>query len=110
MSKGIQLQKTRRVELQRKLEAICNVKKVYFQPPATVKLVYPCIIYSLSRPKNLSGDNTHYIWRPQYTVMVIDPNPDSQIYLDILESFNHVSFERCYASDNLYHYILNLYI
>lgn len=109
MTKTMRLQKTRRVELQRKLEAICNVKKVYFQPPDKIKLKYPCIIYSLDRPREFFGDNKRYIWRPQYTVMVIDPDPDSQIYLEILDSFDHASFNRWYTSDNLNHYILSLY-
>ena len=98
-----------RIQLQKDLEKLKNVKKVYFQPPASKKLVYPCIIYSLARPRDFFGDNRRYIWKPQYTLIIVDPNPDSEIYLEILNEFPYASFDRRYSSNNLYHYVLNLY-
>ena len=41
----------RRLELQEKLEQLVGNSNVYFQPPASVMLSYPCVIYSVG-----SGD------------------------------------------------------
>ena len=43
-----------RLELQAKLEAVIGNKNVYFQPPASIKLTYPCVIYSIG-----SGEANH---------------------------------------------------
>ena len=40
---------SRRTELQTLLEEILGSKNVYFQPPDTVSMKYPAIVYSLNR-------------------------------------------------------------
>ena len=37
----------RRLELQTKLENLIQSRNVYFQPPASVRLVYPCVVYTI---------------------------------------------------------------
>ena len=41
-----------RSDFQTVLESIPGVEKVYFQPPESVKLVYPCILYEYSYELN----------------------------------------------------------
>ena len=36
-----------RIELQLKLEEILGSRHVYFQPPASIKMTYPAIVYEL---------------------------------------------------------------
>ena len=43
-----------RLNLQDKLEEVLGSKQVYFQPPESLKLKYPCIVYS--RSNNLIHD------------------------------------------------------
>ena len=37
-----------RIELQSKLEELLGSRQVYYQPPETVKMEYPAIVYSKS--------------------------------------------------------------
>lgn len=99
----------RRLELQAKLETILGNRRVFFQPPPSVKLSYPCIIYERDKGKALSADDILYKYTKSYTVKVIDKNPDSVISDIILKSFQYCSFDRHYEADNLHHYVLNIY-
>lgn len=98
-----------RLKLQSKLESIKGVKKVYFQPPASVRMKYPCIVYELSRKKLFHADDLLYRFKNCYSVMVIDSNPDSEIPDLVLTSFPYCSFDRQYRADNLYHNVFMLY-
>lgn len=98
-----------RLYLQRKLAAIPKVKKVYFQPPATVKMQYPCIVYERSGGKTTFSDDCPYNFRRRYTLTVIDPNPDSNIPDMIAREFRMCTADRTYSVDNLYHHIFTLY-
>lgn len=99
----------RRLELHQKLCEILGSRYVYFQPPESVKLKYPCIIYSLSNINLVRADNALYLHKNRYMVMVIDEDPDSTIHEDILYGFEYCSFDRAYIADNLNHRVLTLY-
>lgn len=43
------------LDLQREFQALC--KNVYFQPPESVKLLYPCIVYKRSAGDTRFADN-----------------------------------------------------
>lgn len=81
---------------------------VYFQPPESLKLKYPCIIYSLSDDIVSHANDEKYLRRKRYNVMVIDKNPDSLIP-DKIDTLQYCSFDRFYISDNLNHFVFNLY-
>ncbi len=53
--------------------------KVYFQPGETVIMQYPCIIYQRKAGDTQYADNNPYIFMREYSVIVIDRNPDSVI-------------------------------
>ena len=98
----------RRLQLQTILELIIDNENVYFQPPESIKLNYPCIIYELSGHKSEFADNKLYLNKKQYTITVIDRDPDSLIP-DKLLSLSLISFDRYYAANNLNHYVFRLY-
>ena len=52
-----------RSDFQTVLESIPGVEKVYFQPPESVKLVYPCILYEYSRASHIYADNITYLFK-----------------------------------------------
>ena len=97
-----------RQDLQSRCEEILGSKYVYFQPPETIKLKYPCIIYSLSDIYTRNADDRHYSMQKVYTVSVISRDPDNTIAETILE-MPKTRFDRRYVADNLYHDILTLY-
>ncbi len=98
----------RRLELHEVLSGIQGVKKAYFQPPETVKLEYPCIIYNLQNVDMLPANDYPYKNRDGYHVTIIDKNPDSQIRR-VLESMMLCRFDRFYAVDGLNHWSYVLY-
>lgn len=99
----------RRLELQAKLEQILGTRNVYFQPPENLKLVYPCIIYSRSNIRRINADDKMYIGRKRYSVIVIDPDPDSEIAEHILSSLSYATYDRSYKQSNLNHDSITLY-
>lgn len=98
-----------RLNLHEELCDILGSNSVYFQPPESIKLKYPCIVYSLSRVDKLSANNVCYKTSYGYTVTLIDPNPDSEFFESILTHFQMCSFDRAYASDNLNHFTYTIY-
>ena len=97
-----------RLDLHRKFEEIPGVKKAYFQPPESVKLKYPCIMYELSYRTILHAENAPYFAGDRYTVTVIDFDPDSKIH-EFVGRMPTASFDRSYEKDNLNHWIYTLY-
>lgn len=100
---------TRRLELDKIFRAILGTNNVYFQPPESVKMQYPCIRYELSDIDNRHADNKNYTLTDRYTVQYITKDPDNEMKRYILETFEMCSFDRFYTSDNLNHYVYTLY-
>lgn len=97
-----------RLNLQMILEEILGSDKVFFQPPPTIQLTYPCIIYELNSGDTQFADNRPYAYKKRYTVQVIDRNPDSEIP-DKIAMLPMCVFDRHYAVNNLNHYSFYLY-
>lgn len=97
-----------RIELHEKLCNILGSRNVYFQPPESVKLAYPAIIYSLSGIRRIFADNRGYMLVPSYEAILVDKNPDSE-YIEQILTLPHSSFDRSYAADNLNHFVFTIY-
>jgi hypothetical protein len=95
-----------RVKLQSLLELICE--NVYFQPPPNISLKYPCIVYSRDGSDAQRADDKLYLHTKRYTVTVIDQNPDSDLSNKV-EELPMCRFERFFATENLNHYVFNLF-
>lgn len=104
----------RRIDLHTKLcEVMGNFtsvpsKRVFYQPPETVKLSYPCIIYKLAGDAPRFADNLKYFGMKRYTITVIDRNPDSEIP-DLVAELPYCRMDRSYAADYLNHFVYELY-
>lgn len=96
----------RRPDLQTLLESIC--KNVYFQPPQSVVMKYPCIRYNLYDVNNVHADNKVYLQHRGYQITVIDRDPDSEIEKSV-SMLDGIRFNRAYQADNLNHWIYILY-
>lgn len=97
-----------RLELQTRLESLLGSRNVYFNPPATVQMKYPAIVYALDDFANNHANNGVYIQTTGYSVTVIDKTPDSEIVKKIAKLPLCV-FDRQYVSENLYHSVFTLY-
>lgn len=97
-----------RLELQSKLEGILGSRNVYFQPPATVRMKYPAIVYSLNWIEAIHAEDNVYNSTNQYLITFITDDPDSPI-IQQLATLPLCRFNRYYAVDNLNHYTYNLY-
>lgn len=97
-----------RQDLQSQFEEILGSTNVYFQPPETMKLKYPCIIYSLADIYTRNADDRHYSMQKVYNITVISRDPDNNIAESIME-LPRARFDRRYVADNLHHDILTLY-
>lgn len=87
---------------------ILGSSHVYFQPPESIRLEYPCVIYKRDRLLARHANNKKYANLIRYQVIVVDPDPDGQLQYDIfnLPLCSHV---RKYAADGLNHDIFELY-
>lgn len=104
----------RRLELHERLVEILGTSgqtetRVYFQPPATIRMKYPAIVYEKDGGWVLRADNKRYRGTQRYSVTVVDPDPDSEIAERILKAFSMCSYDRNFVSDNLNHDVLTLY-
>ena len=98
-----------REELHEALVGACGSRNVYFQPPASIKMKYPCIVYCLdSIPIKYAGDKI-YKYNNKYMVTVIDKDPESQIVTNLL-TLPTFTFNRHYVADNLYHYVFTVWV
>ena len=97
-----------RLDLQAKLEAILGTRNVYFQPPESMKISYPAIIYSRNEIRNRSANNGIYIQRDMYQIIVVDPNPDS-IYVRAVSQLPTARHSKHYTKDNLNHDVFSIF-
>lgn len=98
-----------RLELQQLLESLLPAgSKAYFQPPASVQLVYPCIIYQRDYATTDFADNKPYRYRKRYQVTVIDRDPDSVIP-DKVAELPLCVFNRHFKADNLNHDVFQIF-
>jgi hypothetical protein len=98
-----------RLTLHNELCKILGSNHAYYQPPSTIKMVYPCFVYSLNDPNVKYADNHSYFFINRYQITYIDPNPDNGIIEKMLKEFDRISVSSPYVSDNLNHYPFNLY-
>lgn len=81
---------------------------VYYQPPESIKLVYPCIVYNRERYRTDKANNDVYKEMTQYSVTVMDKNPDSKI-VENLRALQYCELSQQYRTENIYHYIFNYF-
>jgi len=102
-----QVQMMRRLELHEIFREILGSDNVYFQPPESIKLKYPAIIYSRENIENTAADNKTYKQSHFYTVTVIDYDPDSEIVHKV-SRLPMCIYDRHFASDNLNHDVFTI--
>lgn len=97
-----------RAQLHQILTAIPGVKSVWFQPPPTVEMIYPAIVYRRVNDDTSFADDRPYRITRRYQVQVIDADPDTVIPDEVAKLPMCIS-DRDYTVNNLNHYNYNLY-
>lgn len=99
---------TNRLNLQTTLENILESRNVYYQPPESVKMQYPAIVYFRNSIENNHANDSVYNQNVSYEIIVIYKDPDSEIPLAVSQ-LPLCKFNRRYTADNLYHDVFTLY-
>lgn len=98
----------RRLKLHEVLCEVLGSKNVYFNPPESVTMNYPAIVYSRKNIDNYYADNGVYGQANAYEITVIDGDPDSEI-VGKVSKLPACRFDRHFVSDNLNHDTFTLY-
>ena len=98
----------RRTKLLREIKQVIDGPNVYFQPPESVKLTYPCVICSYDNEIAIYADNKCYQHYKMYRLLVVDKNPDSKFPGLIMDHFPYASPGRPYIADGLYHFPITI--
>lgn len=97
-----------RVELDRILRSTLGSNNVYFDPPESFKLKYPCIVYSLSGHSEVFADDSHYYGMKRYTLDYITQDADDPM-ADTLDELRYCRLNRPYTADGLFHFAYEIY-
>ena len=97
-----------RIDLQNVLEELLGSRNVYYQPPESLKMSYPAIVYSRKTIDNSYANDSVYKQNYAYELTVIDKNPDSEI-VNKVSKLSTCRFDRHFKSDNLNHDVFTLY-
>lgn len=97
-----------RLDLQELLVGLLGTTNVYFQPPPSFKMNYPCIVYNRDNLDMKYANNKPYKNKKRYQITVISSDPDNDIS-DKIETLPLCSFERFFTADDLNHYVYNLF-
>ena len=81
---------------------------VYFQPPASLEMQYPCIVYEMDNARTEFAGNKPYMYAKRYQVTAIDRDPDSLIP-DTIAWLPSAVFDRHFTANNLHHSVFTLY-
>lgn len=95
--------------MQTKLETLLGSRNVYFAPPESVKMKYPCFVYNYSRFSTRRANDKAYTVIPHYDVTYISKNPDSGMIERMLEAYEMCSHIDSYMTENLNHDKFDVY-
>ncbi len=96
--------------LRKKLLGVTELSKCYYDPPASIRMTYPCIIFNLSSNHVRYADNGTYKSRLRWNVTIVDPvSTNGEKYIALMTSLPYCTFDRHYVTDNLHHYTFVIY-
>lgn len=91
-----------RLNLSQILRNLLGSNNVYFQPPADLKMKFPCIVYERAKLEPDYADNLPYKIDKVYYVTCIYDDPDSDIPLK-LAHLPMCVHQRHYETNNKYY-------
>lgn len=97
-----------RLQLDEELRIILGSNNVYYQPPESVRMSYPAIVYSRSDIDNTFADDNVYFQSHFYNITVIDKNPDS-IIVEAISRMKNIRYDRHYTAEGLNHDVFTIF-
>lgn len=101
--------KDRRIKVSQMLHNVLGSNNVYFDPPESVKMKYPAIVYRRAKIDTVNADNRKYLGYDRYEVTFIRKDADNEIIDAILE-LPYCEHNRVYKASDLHHDVFTLYI
>lgn len=99
---------SRRQNLQHELEEFTG-RPVFFQPLSNVRLSYPCTIYKLNGIYVNQANDMNYKASRRYQITYITKNAADPLINEFITKFKMITFSNHFTSDNLHHYIYDIY-
>jgi hypothetical protein len=93
-----------RLELHEELCDLLGSRNCYYQPPESVKMSYPCIVYNQGKSTERYANDRLYSLNHSYDGIVISKDPEYDLVDKIAYHFPKCSTETPYVADNLYHW------
>jgi len=93
-----------REDLHALLLGILGSNNAYFQPPESVKMKYPCFVYTIETTPIEYADDVNYKTNDLYLVKYICREPAEEIRTTLAKT-KGFRFDRYYVADNLHHYV-----
>jgi hypothetical protein len=84
-------------------------RNVYFQPPETIKLHYPCIVYSAGEDLGRYADNLHYLKADCYDVQIIAKDPTFELFETFTSKWQYAREKVPFTAENLNHHNYTVY-
>ena len=101
--------KQSRLKLQTMLENTLGSENVYFQPPESLKLKYPCIVYSISNGDTIYASNLPYKFNVCYQVIFMSRDPDDETR-DEIAMLPMCRYDRAFKADDMNHDVFKIYV
>ena len=99
----------KRLEFHEELCTLLGSRNVYFQPPASIKLHYPCIVYKPGLDFSAHADNCSYINCDCYQVQIIAKDPTFELFETFTSKWQYVRPEVPFTADNMNHHNYTVY-
>lgn len=109
MNETIDFISDKRAELNDKLIEILGSGHVYFEPPESVKLVYPCIVYERSAGDTDFANNMPYRFQVRYSVTIISRDVETSVLAKLAMSLPSIIYDRHFVTDGLHHDVFSVY-
>lgn len=97
-----------RLTLHQKLINILGSDNVYYNPPESLKMKFPCIVYNRSYIEPIHADNIKYLDYTTYKITLVSKDPDHPAVRLIMD-LPMVKYSNNFTSNGYYHnvFILN---
>lgn len=103
------MEKQLRLKLHNMLVNVLGSNNVYFQPPESMRLNYPCIVYNISNGDTIYASNLPYKFSICYQVTFISRDPDDEVRRKIA-MLPMCRYDRQYRSEDLNHDVFKIYV
>jgi len=96
-----------RYTLSRELHDILGSNNIYYNPPESQKMNFPCIVYNRTYINDIKADNIKYLDYTTYKIIVISKSPDHPAIKKILQ-IPMTRLSANYVKDGFYHDVITL--